>query len=338
MKPTDFAYHVSRYLSEYLPGVAGLGVNTIMSYRDMFKGLLKFYEEVIDVKPEKVTLDDFNMENVVRYGVWLEESRKNSISTRNNRLAAIHAFAKYIGRREPEKMHSMQEIIALPMKKGGVSTPTYLSVDALEYMLSLPDAGTRSGRRDLVLLCLLYDSGARVQELCDIKVEDVRLEDPCIVHLRGKGSKTRVVPLMPPMANLLRQYIDEWGLASPEQGKLPLFSNHSRAKLGRKGVSYILLKYFRKGKESKPSLFPDNISPHCLRHSKSMHLLQAGINLVYIRDILGHADIKTTEVYARIDNEMKRKALEKVSSGVVSGTMPVWQKDSKLLEWLNSLS
>jgi len=337
MKPTDFAFHVSRYLAEYLPGIAGLSTNTILSYRDMFKLLMQFYDDTVGIKAEKVSLNDFNVENVTRFLLWLGSSRGNSTSTRNNRLAAIHAFSKYIERCEPCRMHSMQEIIALPMKKGASGIPKYLTVEALQFLLSLPDARIRSGRRDIVLLSLLYDSGARAQELCDIEICDIRLETPCTVRLTGKGSKTRIVPLMPPMAELLRKYFDEWGMNGHEHGRQPLFTNHNGNKFGRKGITYVLSKYLQIAKAAQPMLFPDSISPHCLRHSKSMHLLQAGVNLVYIRDILGHADIKTTEIYARIDNEMKRKALEKVNVGVASNSIPIWQKDSDLMEWLNRL-
>ena len=223
------------------------------------------------------------------------------------------------------------------MKKIASKVPTYLTVEALAFLLSMPDTATRSGRRDSVLLSTLYDSGARAQELCDITVGDVRLKEPCTIRLTGKGSKTRIVPLMAPTASLLRRYITERGLDVPERSNAPLFPSRSGGKLTRKGVSYILAKYVDGAHVLRPGLLPKTVSPHCLRHSKSMHLLQSGVDLIYIRDILGHSDIKTTEVYARIDSEMKRKALEKAVTGVVSDDMPVWQKDSGLLSWLKSL-
>lgn len=337
MKPNNFSFYVSKFLSEYLPGIAGFSSNTIFAYRDMFKGLLCFYEDILSIRPERITIRDFNSENIACYLSWLTKTRGNSTSTRNNRLAAIHAFAKYVARREPEYLHNMQEIISIQMKQCRVSVPIFLSVDAMEYLLSLPDTSCRSGRRDCVLLSLLYDSGARVQELCDLVVKDIRLESPPTIRLTGKGAKTRIVPLMPPMAELLHCYIEEHGLTSLELSQHPLFINHCGKKFGRKGISYVLSKYFEAAKSIRPELYPYTISPHSLRHSKSMHLLQAGVNLIYIRDILGHADVKTTEIYARIDSEMKRKALEKATVGVVSGTLPIWQADSDLREWLNSL-
>ena len=337
MKPTDFSYHLSNYLSKYLARVSGLSSNTILSYRDTFTALINFYEASLGIKAEKLTLEKFNAEHVIKFLDWLEQERGNTVSTRNNRLAAIHAFAKYVERRSPEKMCAMQEILAVPIKKSKTGSPKYLSVEALQILLSLPNKMTKIGRRDCVLLSLLYDSGARVQELCDIVVSDVRLETPSSIRLTGKGSKTRIVPIMAPMSAILRQYLIEYGLANPVLGHRPLFPNHCGNKLTRKGVSYILDKYFHSAKAARPDFYPDALSPHCLRHSKSMHLLQSGVNLIYIRDILGHADIKTTEVYARIDTEMKRKALESVSKNAVPEALPMWHSNKGLLEWLKSL-
>jgi site-specific recombinase XerD len=337
MKPTDFSYHLSNYLAKYLPGVRGLSPNTILSYRDAFATLVCFYETVIKIKAEKISVSDFCVDNIVLYLDWLETVRNNRIATRNSRLAAIHTFAKYIGRAMPEKMYPMQEITALPLKKTGTTSPKYLSTDALKLLLSVPDGNSESGRRDATLLALLYDSGARVQELCDLVVSDIRLEPPGTIRLTGKGSKTRIVPLMPPMTALLRRYMEERNFSDPAKGDNPLFTNPCGEKLTRKGISYILKKYYLKAKLSCPELYADTISPHCLRHSKSMHLLQAGVNLIYIRDILGHADIKTTEIYARIDGEMKRKVLEKATLGVASESLPVWHKNKGLLSWLKSL-
>lgn len=337
MKPTDFSYHLSNYLSKHLPCVSGLSPNTIMSYRDAFAALIQFYENSLAIKAEKITLETFSAEHVTRYLEWLEQERGNAVSTRNNRLATIHAFAKYVERRSPEKMHAMQEILAIPSKKYGSATPKYLSIEALELLLSLPDKKTKIGRRDCVLLSLLYDSGSRVQELCDVTVSAVRLDVPSAIRLTGKGSKTRVVPLMPPMAALLRQYLREFGLTNPLLGCRPLFTNHCGNKLTRKGLSFILDKYFQQAKAARPELYPETISPHSMRHSKAMHLLESGVNLIYIRDILGHADMKTTEIYARIDTEMKRRALESASKGIAAEALPAWQADKGLLEWLKSL-
>ena len=193
-----------------------------------------------------------------------------------------------------------------------------------------------SGRRNLTLLSVLYDSGARVQELVDLKVGDVRLDDPPILTLTGKGRKKRQVPIMSNTKTLLRQYMDESSLT--QEGKLdhPLFFNRQRSKMTRAGICYILNKYVSQAK-AKSAIIPNDITPHVLRHSKAMLLLQSGVNLIYIRDFLGHADIATTEIYARTDTETKRKALEKAYPDIIDTPLPRWNKDEALLTWLTSL-
>lgn len=223
------------------------------------------------------------------------------------------------------------------MKRIKKNTIGYLSLDAMQLLLRMPQERTIEGRRDRVLLSLLYDSAARVQELADIKVPDVRIQSPSTVKLTGKGNKSRIVPLMKPMSDLLEQYLIENRLITPHTGSYPLFFNRSKNKLTRAGIAYIVAKYANNTRLLSPELFPNKISPHCFRHSKAMHLLQSGVNLVYIRDFLGHVDIQTTEVYARIDGEMKRKALEKSNHNMVLEKLPEWQSNTGLINWLKKL-
>lgn len=337
MKPTDFSYHLKNYLAKYLPAMAGLSSNTISSYRDMFTLLIIFFESVMGIVSQKLVLNDFNQKNIEIFLGWLETGRKNAVSSRNVRLAAIHAYAVYLARVCPEMMYDMQKIMSIPFKKTNKKTIKYISIKAMTLLLSMPSPLTKHGRRDSVMLSLMYDSGCRVQELCDIKASDVRLEKPSTVKVTGKGNKTRIVPIMNPMSAILEKYMQKEGFAHPQKLSCPLFTNRSGQKLTRKGVSYILNKYFIMAKKKNPAMYPDNISPHCFRHSKSVHLLQSDVNLIYIRDLLGHADIKTTEVYARIDSEMKRKALERGQNITPSEKEPEWQTNKKLLEWLSSL-
>ena len=188
-----------------------------------------------------------------------------------------------------------------------------------------------------MLLSLLYDTAARVQELVDLRVGDIRLETPAHVRLTGKGRKVRFVPLMSNTAKLLKSYLEENKLLTPDRDTRSLFVNRAGMQLSRSGIRYILDKYCKQAQRTCPGL-KELISPHTIRHSKAMHLLQAGTPLIIIRDILGHVDIKTTEVYARADIEMQRQALEKAEP---SSSQPVgslsWQSDNSLLEWLQSL-
>lgn len=337
MKPTDFAYYLTEFLSKHLPGTVGLSPNTIMSYRDTFSIFLEFCSKHKKTAPEKFSLNNLDRKLIEEYLQWLEKTRNCIASTRNVRLAAFHSFCRYLQMEFPDYIHQAQQILSIPMKRTKRVSVEYITLDAMKLLLEMPDKTTREGRKDMILLSLLYDSGARVQELADLKVGDIRTVSPPTVKLTGKGGKSRIVPLMKPMADLLKQYLRENNLREPYTFDYPLFSNRSRNKLTRAGIAYIVKKYADEAIKEAPQLFPDKLSPHSFRHSKAMHLLQSGVNLVYIRDFLGHVDIQTTEIYARIDSEMKRKALEKSSSNVVSDKMPEWQNNAGLMNWLKSL-
>jgi site-specific recombinase XerD len=191
----------------------------------------------------------------------------------------------------------------------------------------------------MTLLSVLYDTGARVQELCDLRVRDIRLDHPAIVTLTGKGRKTRHVPILGNTVELLRLYIRENSLFQNSKLDSPLFFNQHHAKLTRGGINYILQKYSEQA-FSQYRVSPEIPTPHVLRHSKAMHLYQSGVNLVYIRDILGHVDIATTDIYARADTESKRKELERAFPDITPDALdvlPDWNRDENLLDFLSSL-
>ena len=338
MKPTDFASQLSRYLGIYLPGQSGSSLNTVRSYRDTFSLFLRYCNDVQRINPQKLTFQDIDHHLVEQFLLWVENERGCSASTRNNRLAAIHAFYRYLQIEMPQLLMRCQEILSVPYKKTQKKPMSYLTLDGIKVLLAQPDASTFSGRRDLAMLSLLYDTGARVQELVDLRIEDIRLSSPTVIRLTGKGRKSRLVPIMKPTENLLRQYLEEHEKDFAAHGGYPLFYNRVGKKLTRAGVTYILDKYISQAKSIGENSLPDSISPHCLRHSKAMHLLQSGVNLIYIRDLLGHADVSTTEVYARADEHLKRKALELAypSPTPVSETT-AWQKNDDLLGWLKNL-
>jgi len=337
VKPTDLAYYLTAYLSKYLPSDVGASTNTIHSYRDTFSILIKYCANERKIPTEKLTLKQMDKTVIEDFIRWIETERKCSTSTRNQRLAAIHAFFKYLQIIQPQAMYQYQQILAIPMKKTLKKSINYLSLDAVKTLLDLPDKTTKKGRRDLTLLCFIYESGARVQEIADVRVADVRLVHPATIKLTGKGNKSRIVPIMDPMAKLLEVYLKDNKLNQAQCNEYPLFKNHEGGKLSRSGIAFILKKYFNEAKAHSPGVFPDSISPHIMRHSKAMHLLQSGVNLVYIRDILGHVSIQTTEIYARTDSSTKRKALENAYSNVISDELPEWQKNTDLLEWLQDL-
>jgi site-specific recombinase XerD len=186
------------------------------------------------------------------------------------------------------------------------------------------------------MLSVLYDTGARVQELVDLTVRNIRLENPAHITLTGKGDKSRQVPLLPKTVDLLRQYLAEMNLRTPDKLDYPVFTNNQKKKFTRAGVAYLLDKYAKMARTYN-QLIPEKVTPHMLRHTKAMHLLQADVNIIYIRDILGHVDVATTGVYARADTKMKRAALEKADDTKLPSSIPPWAKDQDLLNWLKNL-
>lgn len=333
MKTNDFPRLLSDFLLKELPGVRNQSTNTIVSYRDTYIRLLTYCRDILEIKPENLNVGDLTAERITEFLNWLECECNNSISTRNQRLAAIHSLFRYIQMQAPEHMFQCQQVLGIPYKKTGKPQVGYLSEDETKTLLAMPDTRTRKGRRDQALLTLLYDSGARVQELADLRVGDLRLEFPAQVKLTGKGRKTRSVPLMDKTTVLLKNYLSEQHLDSPSDFEHPLFYNSQGKKLTRQGIAYVLKKY-------ADACAIEEISPHKMRHTKAMHLTEADVNPIFIRDFLGHTDLKVTEVYSKTSIKMKKAALDKMKSGKeVIPEKPIkdWTEDKCLLEWLNGL-
>ena len=333
---TDLAYHIKRYLQIYLPNIKGLSQNTIYSYRDNISIFLRYCEDVKKFKIEKMVLSQITPELVTDFLDYLENSLHYSVSSRNQRLASLRALFRYLMQDNIEYIELTQNILNIPIKRTKNAVPEHLTVDGLELLLNQPNTKIDSELRDLALMAFMYDTGARVQECIDITIGDIRLENPPTAILHGKGNKTRVVPLMNNTKNLLKKYLGN-ALISPEMKCRPVFLNKYNGKLTRAGISYILNKYAKKANCSNSDIVPEHIHPHMLRHSRAMHLLQAGVNLVYIRDILGHSSVTTTEIYARADTEIKRKAIENASPNLQNNTLGEWNTNKNLLNWLKSL-
>jgi len=336
MKPTDFSVHVTDFLTHYLAAQRNLSPNTIKAYRDVFTLLLRYCRDVRGIALERLSLAQIDATLVEAFLDHLSQDRHSSIRTQNHRLAALHAFFRYVQSEVPERLLQSQRILAIPLRRHARPSVGYLSKEYLAQILAQPDLRTRSGRRDAVLLSVLYDTGARVQELIDLSAGDVRLDSPAQVRLMGKGRKMRAVPLMDATATILRDHLRENGLDRPERADQPLFQNRQGGRLTRTGVRYLLQKYVETVRRDHPG-FTQPVSPHSLRHTKGMHLLQSGVSLDIIRDFLGHVDVKTTQIYARANLEMKRKALEKVADDSLLPKIPSWQQNKTLLEWLHSL-
>jgi site-specific recombinase XerD len=335
-KVTDFAGYLTRFFAGHLAGVRNLSKNTIMAYRDTFRLLLLFCRDAAGIPPEKLTIKMIDSGLVIQYLNWLQKERNCSISTRNQRLAAIHAFFRYLQVQEPEYLFTCQRILQVPFKKSPQACIRHLTPEQIRVLLEQPDLQTKNGRRDVTLLGVLYDTGARVQEICDLRVRDVRMEHPALVTLTGKGCKSRHVPLLGNTVNLLRAYMQQNGLLQNGKQDMPVFYNQLHAALTRGGISHILQKYVDMALLQCPDM-PEKVTPHMLRHSKAVHLLQVGLPIVHIRDLLGHVSIQTTSIYARVDMETKRKALESAYPDITPETLPDWNQDENLLDFLEKL-
>ena len=337
MKPTDFSKYLTDYLTQYLPVECGVSVNTIQTYSHTFVIFLHYMNEEERIRPENLHLADITKQKVIRFLDWLENERECSISTRNARLATLHSFFRFIQYRDVAGLKQWQEILSIRFKKNTSPEMEYLTVEGFKHFLNQPDIQTKYGRRDLALLGLLYDSGARVQELINSTPADLRFDETTTIKLTGKGNKVRIVPLSSAQVQNLKSYMTENKLFEYQNKAHPLFPNPQNNRLSRVAVLDIVKKYATMARLSAPDLIPSKIGCHTFRHSKAMHLLEADINLVYIRDFLGHVSTTTTEVYARVSAKKKMEALQKLDPSIVSNKKTSWQKNGQLLDWLKNL-
>ncbi len=338
---TDFAKQLSRFLSEYLLHERNVSPHTIASYRDAFIQYIDYMKGVKGISVDRLQLKHLTRDEVTEYLRWLLDVKKCSVATRNYRLAAIHSFCQYLQYTVIDRMEEWQKILSVKAMRISKTTPNYLTIDGVKLLFAQPDKTTWRGRRNLALLSLMYDTGARVSEIANLTVESVRItHEPYTVRLFGKGRKARIVPLVKDQVSILRLYMEENKLNDNNKATSPLFYNDRREKLTREGIAYILRTYIKIARSVSPELIPDRISCHSIRHSRAMHLLQAGVNLVYIRDLLGHVSIQTTDIYARADSKAKREALENAYSNLTpnNDSEKSWERNKNLRDWLKGLN
>lgn len=335
-KKQDFAYYISKFLTEYLSGTKNYSINTVRSYRDAFKLLLIYFEEKRSISVHKIKIENITPEALRGFTEWLTTARSCSIRSVNIRLAAIHAFFKYLQSREPQYLFQCQQVMSVEFARTEKKLVGFLSVDELKLLFSQINESSAQGRRDYAMLLLLYETGARVQELCDLRVRDIFLDENPHVMLHGKGNKSRYVPTVVDVSQRVQKYMFENDLSILKNPDMPLFFNKQRQKLTRAGVSYVVAKYADEARKLSPR-FPEKVTPHIFRHTKAMHLCQAGIDIIYIRDILGHVDLTTTEIYAKMNVELLRDALESAYPELPTNGFSDWTKDDSLMDFLKSL-
>ena len=333
MKPTKFAHYLNKYFTVYLPDAEGHTPATIDSYRYAFMMFLAYMEES-GAEADSLDIHHLTRQNILGFLGWLQASRHNSIATRNQRQAAINGFVRYLMYEFPDKLSEFQQILSIPIKKAPKKEVPYLKTDEVKFLFEQVGKTTASDLRDFAMLTILYTTGIRVSELIGIKVKDLSLGTPATLLVRGKGQKSRYVPLPAPAIAALQDHITCCGLDEPRHLGSWLFVNHMKTQFTRQGINYVVKKYFEKAKANNRNMAADRFSPHIFRHSVAMGLVDSGVDLIYIRDLLGHSSVLTTEVYAKADAKRKREAIEAASKEIVPMETAEWESNEGLKEWL----
>ena len=325
------------FFEQHLLSQRGLSGHTVLAYRDAMKLFLEFVCRRHRKTCTALTLEDLTADAVRAFMEHLERVRKNSVPTRNARLAALHAFFNYLASIDPRHIAQAQTIRAVPFKRQTHRVAGYLEQDEVLKIFAGIDGRTMQGQRDDALLRLLYNTGMRVSELVDLDVNHLRFSRPHTVRIHGKGRKERTCPLWTETVNALKAYLEKRGVRLDDA--TPLFVNREGTRLTRFGVRYIIAERVAEAAKTCPSLLTRQVTPHTWRHTTAMHLLQSNADLNMIRSWLGHASIETTNGYVEIDLEMKRKTLRSVEKLIPAKATSrrSWQKDDELLSWLSKL-
>lgn len=320
--------YITDFFVIYLPNQRCYSNNTIISYKYTFILFLEFIKTKYKLNINKLLINDLNKNIVNEFINFLTTEKNNSISTTNQRLCAIHSFCKYLQKKDIKYFSMTSEILNIETKKKIEKEMYYLNKKEIKSLLDVFDVNNINQLRDYAIISVLYDSGARVQELIDLVSSDINFESRTI-KLHGKGSKIRIIPISSYVVETLKKYFKKFKI-SINTNEL-VFFNSRRIKLTREGIKYILKKYAKLA-----NLNADKITPHVFRHTKAMHLLENNVNLVYIRDFLGHTSVTTTEIYAKANPEVKRKAIENLSNEILEEKKYSDDKKEELIEWLRT--
>lgn len=326
---------VEAYFNEYLPRQRGASVHTIRAYRDALTLLFKFVAQQRGRSVASLQLSDLDADTVTRFLDHIELERANSAATRNCRRAAIRGFFKNLVRNDLAHSQQYMRVLAIPAKKARQRPATYLEAEDARLIISMPDRRTHDGWRDYALLLFLYNCGARVGEAAGLRWDDLQLVAPRQVRLRGKGKKERLLPLWPETANALHR------LRGVTRGadQQCVFANRHGQPMTRDGIAYVLAKHAAAAARTNPTLQRKNITPHVLRHSCAVAMLQSGTDVTVIRDYLGHASVATTGRYITTNLQMKRDAMQAFwkKAGIEPAKTRPWKPKADLLAFLQSL-
>ncbi len=332
------ADYMHAFFYQYLAEIRGLSSNTVFAYRDTIKLLLCFCADRLRKEVDQLNIEEINDKIVLTFLNNIETNRGCTEKTRNARLAGIRAFFGFISREEPVLLKQCYHIRAIPLKRTEHKTVDYLDNNEMKAILGSTDSPSHKGIRNKALFMILYNTGARVGEIVNLKINDLRLDSPGQVSFLGKGKKQRACPLWAETIESLNNYLKIRQPQNPSNEHL--FLNDRGKPITRFGIGHIINKYAQKASQICPSLNHKSVGPHTFRHSTAMHLIQAGNDINMVKLWLGHADINTTHMYVEINMEMKRKILNTTQSPTTNtkkNKLHKWQKPD-ILKWLDELS
>lgn len=325
------APHLQAFFTDHLAQHKRASPQTVASCRDTFRLLLRFVQETQHIEPSALCLTDLDVPTILAFLDYLEQQRGNTVRSRNIRLSTIRSFFRFVALRDPQRVELVTRILAIPVKRQDKKLIGYLNREEMEALLATPDRSKWVGRRDHALLLTMYNSGARVSEMTTLKCDQVIFGASTFLQLHGKGRKERTIPLWSQTSRVLKDWFGELG----EDRRQMAFPNARRQPLSRHGVNYLLQQATHTAMASCPSLRGKTVTPHVIRHSTAMALLQAGIDIATIALWLGHESIETTHVYLEADLELKERALQKLAPIDAQGTRYI--AEDPLLLFLSSL-
>ena len=325
-----FSRYLTNFFTIYLKTERNCSNNTILSYRDTFKLFFRFLKNKgINIK--KFDITNFTKELVMEFLDDVE--KKTSITTRNLRKAAFNSFCNYILIEEPIVVENVISILSIKTKKAQGKIVKYLLEEDMKLLLNEPNIQLKKERNDMIMLSILYDTGTRISEFCNIKLKDISFQKPYFVKVLGKGNKFRNIPIMPNTMNLIEKFVKENNVIYPEQY---LFCNSRGEKYSTRGISHKIDKYTKRAQGKSPT-FPKHIHPHMFRHTKAVSMLNRGIDIFIIGEFLGHENLKSTKVYAKITDDNKRKILEKAYFEDEIKEIPDWLENKSIMDFLEEL-
>lgn len=335
MKSNDFQGILQSFFLKWMISQKKVSPSTIQAYKDTFRILLKYIHEEHGIKASSINMETISADTIIGFLNYLEKSRGNSLKTVNNRLAAIKSFMEYVSYESPEYLGTVRKVKAIPFRRVEKKEVCYLTKVEIDSLLNACDTKSSEGRRDHLMLLLLYNSGMRVSEMISIQGKDTHFSDnrKCYLRIMGKGRKERVVPLWQTTTKCLSDFIHENDIQANDY----LLSGRNVKHLTRSGVRYRIERIVKKAVPSCPSLKNKTVTPHVFRHSTAMSLLQSGIDISTIALWLGHESIETTHKYMVADIKLKEHALSKLHEPESNKTDNRYHATKNILQFLNSL-